>query len=296
MKELEELAHEIISNRDFCLTEYNPNATDRTKFLYNFYKNLDRQLVFNEILKYYNYDDIHKLSFLLFSEKNIKIKISVQTLKSNFGLLDKFKENIDYEFLEKGITKNLEEHVDILLLLPNEIKKYIIEQAIKDKNINIHSVLKIISMHFDYDVFLDYILLRTDINIFDILTFFKESDHYKILKKFNNPKFILENANHNLVINEMTLKYFLEICPPDLKLYSDLVKIVGFENLFLNLKNKIHIEIILNLIETLDDLKIILTHYNKLADYENILKFIHDKYPHFFIAITKTELSSTFSF
>lgn len=271
MDYLKLLVNKLLFDDNFPLIPHIPIVSDDDKFLFGFFKNLNSELIINEILKNTSDNDTITRIFRIVHHYKGTINIS-----KNINL-------IDYEnFI------NIKEFIDAISI--EELTKRHYKEILLNYNggFNIDDLLNYVLL-VDFDFYFDYahtnnldvikkIFIHNNEKIFSWIN--KHTNKYSELKKLDQPNFIINHMNGRLDVNSDTLKYFFEICPIDLLVYKELKKTLGLNIVYQYAGDKLHIDFIFELIETLDELILILDVLkNNLTTVEYILTKLKNKLP-----------------
>lgn len=275
MEYLERLIQKLLYDDKFPLIPYINEVSEEDKFIFNFFKNLNSEIIVTELFKNTTNKDVILKCFKIIM--HFKDKITLNNNNITF---------VDYELFRNIIHLIDEISIDKL----NKI--YYKEILINNHSVaNMDELLNFV-MIADFDIYFEYTSKhRLDV-IKKIFEFNKEkvflwlnghSNKYTELKKLNQPDFIIKNMNGRLDVNDDTLKYFFEICPIEINVFKELKKTLGLEIVYKYAGHMLHIDFMFELVETFDDLVFVfnIIKYN-LSDVEYILVKLKNKFPHMY--------------
>jgi CRISPR/Cas system-associated endonuclease Cas3-HD len=268
---LNNLIDNILNNDKFALIPHNPDVDKDLKFLFEFFMNLNTHLIIKEVLKKPEHNGL-EMAFMTISHYKGSINYytadtdykTYNVMKPFLDIDSKAKYNILFQSSEIDLILDGEiltsDNIDMQHLLINDITKFI-DVSIK---LNLNNLIEVFNQ--------DRLKVFYWIN--------NHNDKYEQLKVLNEPQFIFDNMNGKLDINNDSLKYFFEICPLDLKVYKELKKSIPIETIWKHTHKKLSLEFIIELVDTIEDIKFILSLNNTPLKTINILfEKIQKNYP-----------------
>ena len=268
---LSNLIKELLENDDFSLIPFNPNPNKDIKFLFDFFSNLNSNIIMTELSNHLN---------------DINIIRALRMITHYKGDLDYFNNKISFEhytILKPFLNKK---SLDRFMV---EFYEFYGSRILSDKISVVDDNLLDYIFENNLDLFIDISLklgLKNCKKVFekDKLKVFKwinnHPDKYNELKFLNEPQFIFDNMNGRLDINDDSLKYFFEICPADLDVFKELKKSLSIETIWNHTKHKLSVEFIMEIAETVDDIIFILTlPIIPISSIESILNKLKTKFP-----------------
>jgi hypothetical protein len=261
----------MLNNEAFALIPYNPKPDKDMQFLFNFFRNLDINLLMRKLMVFKNHNNLKQaLSIILhykgkipYFNKDLNHK-KYLTIKPFLDDSSISKFNILYQpivienILNDKIT--VVDDIDMNVLKTSNISNFI--------NVSIKLDINNINEVFNEDKF----------KVFDWIN--KHPDKYAQLKQLNQPQFIFDNMNGKLNINDGTLRYFFEICPIDLEVYKELKKTISLETIWKFTNHKLSLDFIVELVDTLEEVVFIINIPKiPLSTIEAFMKRLKIKFP-----------------
>jgi len=272
---LKDLVIVMMDNSDFALIPYSPNPDGELKFLFDFFTNLKVDLIMRALEKDFNNPNLENALSVIFHYKGEIPYFNDSLDYSDYGRIKRFLdknsiskfnslfEDHQINMILEGKLHNVDS-IDMVALLEKDIITYI--------NISIKLKLDNISNVFVKDKSMVFYWVN------------KHTEKYNQLKKLNQPQFIFNNMNGKLDVNDETLKYFFEICPIDLNVYKELKKSISLETIWKFTNNKLTVDFIMELVETLDDIIFIISIKDiSLSTLDSFMKRIETKFPHLYV-------------
>jgi len=271
---LDNLIDNMLNNEAFALIPYNPKPDKGMQFLFDFFTNLNSDLLMRKLMDFKNHNELERALSIIFHYK---------------GKLPYFNEDLDHKnyLTIKLFLDDISVSKFTILYQPMVIEN-ILNGKITDVDDIDMNTLKTsnISNFIDISIKLNFNNINEVFNedkfkVFDWIN--KHSDKYQQLKQLNQPQFIFNNMNGKLDINDGTLKYFFEICPIDLEVYKELKKTINLETIWKYTNKKLTIEFIMELVDTLEDISFIINLPDiQLTALDSFMKRIETKFPHLY--------------
>lgn len=271
---VEDLIDNILNNDLFALIPHNPKPERELKFLFDFFTNLKVDLIMRALEKEFDNPNLERGLSVLFHYKG---KIPYYKGDLTFQIYSKLKPFLDDKSLEQFKILFYKTYAADIIngktnIIDNNILDYISTQDL--------------TLYIDISLKLKLDNITTVFSIDKTKVFYWINQHphkYNQLRILNQPQFIFNNMNGKLDINDETLKYFFEICPIDLEVYKELKKTINLETIWKFTHNKLTIEFIMELVDTLDEIIFVLSMPDlSLASIDSFMKRIEIKFPHLY--------------
>jgi len=258
---MRQIINELINNKEFPLLKFKKNKSEYEEQIFNKFININKTQLLKELIDQ-NLITKDIINILKFYFKEINFISDNITLEQFLDINDILDKNSKVYFYKKFLDR-LDNIPDDII---NEFKKSNLiykDYLLKTKNPNIKEIYKI-------DKF----------SIFKVLN--NSNNKYELLKEINDPEFIINNMNGNLVLDKDTFKYINEVAEIDVNsllfLKNKLDKKDFFE-IIINSKNK---NKLIYLIESPSELKIVLSLNLDFITIEHILTHLKTRFPNTF--------------
>ena len=289
MNHLNILIDHLLNNEDFPLWAYIENVAPNDKFYFDFFSNLNTNLLLSQLKQYSSSVNIIQAISIIFH------------FKSDADITDWVNDIDDFIKFEKFLPSDRTHHIFNTLLNKEQtdiLKKIdfinpdyyqIISNYLLTRNT--HQYIQFTSKYLpDEPIILKLFESNNPNTIYIYLNNYSESK-YNDLKLLNAPDFILTTMNGQLNIDDDSLKYFFEICPLNISIFKSIKKTIGISKLWSFLKFKYDIEILSELIETRSDVDFIISLTDiPLPSLNKIIGILKDKYPNLIFLFEATPI------